>query len=177
MRPKTRCGRATYYLAVPPTIQNSSTGADFEAFSSGEALQCLCFVFNNGRTKSCVAQPEDAASQIVSATITQMGSGLHTNGVTHTNGVRSRFKASRSISYHAPHSCVVKSKVFSNLLIRDAPVPCAWRIAALRVAAERTGHDAGQSSMKDATELDLTPLSLTPLSSGVAALARSNLIR
>ena len=43
-----------------PAIQNSSTGADFQAFSPVEALQCLCFVFNNGRTKSCVAQPEDA---------------------------------------------------------------------------------------------------------------------
>ena len=60
MRPKTRCGRATDYLAVMPAIQNSSTGADFQAFSPGEALQCLCFVLNNGRTKSCVAQSEDA---------------------------------------------------------------------------------------------------------------------
>ena len=60
MRPKARCGRATDYLAVMPATQNSRTSADFQAFSPGEALQCLCFVFNNGRTKSCVAQPEDA---------------------------------------------------------------------------------------------------------------------
>ena len=69
MRPKARCGRATDYLAVMPAIQNSSTGAAFQAFSPVEALQCLCFVLNNGRTTSCVAQSEDAASQIVSATI------------------------------------------------------------------------------------------------------------